>query len=80
MIALILWLLMPHPVVYGNPVRDYNPDTDKCLGKEGWEWRVCQPRVINLGPWDVRPAPKDWPENKALDEPKSWPEYDTEKR
>jgi hypothetical protein len=86
-IALILWLLMPHPVVYGSnvtlnrpyPVLDYNPDTDRCAGLESGAWHRCQPRVIYLGRF---PAPVEarWPDNKELDAPKSWPEYETEKR
>lgn len=84
MIALVLWLLFHRPVyssnVTVNRVQFYDPATDPCLGLEGLEWRRCQPREVNLGAWDVRPAPKDWPSNKELDPPKSWPEYATEER
>lgn len=85
MIALVFWLLFHRPMVYSSnvtvnraPVQDYNPDTDPCLGLEAGEWHRCQPRVIYLGEIDARP--RYWPDNKELDAPKSWPEYDTEKR
>lgn len=78
LIALAM-LASPTPTPY-TPSRDYNPDTDPCAGLEAGEWHRCQPRVVNLGKWDVRPAADKWPESVKVDEPKAWGEYPTEKQ
>lgn len=46
---LAIWLLVSPPV---TKVEWYDPGTDPCRGMATEEWRRCQPRVINLGPWD----------------------------
>lgn len=74
MFALLLLMMLVSP----NP--DYNPDTDKCAGMESGEWHRCQPRVVNLGEWDARPNPYEWPANSFEPAPKPWGEYATEKR
>ena len=30
---------------------------------------LCTPRFVNLGPWDPRPAPQDWPREYFLPPP-----------
>lgn len=47
MIALLLALVVLKPVRW--------QDETLC-----WDSGVCQQRVVNLGDFDPRPAPKDW--------------------
>ncbi len=86
MIALILFLLMgPPPFVSGYPIRESFPEQDetRCAGLPEVEWRKCQPRMVNLGTWDVRPSPEQWPYNYTAGQPtvpEAWGTYETEKR
>lgn len=85
MIALILFLLMgPPPVVYGSSVtvnaeREAEELAERCAGLPEVEWRKCQPRVINLGSFDARPAPGDWSYNNFPSAPPDFGTYPTEK-
>lgn len=64
----ILLLLLTSPFPY-----------DKCAGLEELEWRLCQPRVVVIGPWN--PIPYDYsPRGVSLPEPKDFGAYKTEQR
>ena len=39
----------------------------------------CKPVVVNLGPWDPRPAPKDWPTEPYMAPPDAFGTYKTER-
>lgn len=57
----------------------YEDAHDPCAGMEIWEWRHCQPRVVNLGTWEMVPQDYKPSEAKMPADPKDWGEYPTEK-
>ncbi len=64
----ILALLLTSPFSY-----------DPCAGLEELEWRLCQPRVVVIGPWN--PLPYDYsPPTAVYMEPRGFGAYSTEQR
>lgn len=73
MLTLIALALLASPM-------EYRQETDPCAGLESGEWHRCQPRMINLGKWDVRPNADRWSTSVKIDDPKAWGEYPAEKQ
>ena len=89
MLLLLLWKLaamhqMPQPKRCVTSCRG-----DTCFYVEDWECEDstceqlpegsrCKPVMVNLGPWDPAPAPKDWPETINDPSPPAWGQYPTE--
>jgi hypothetical protein len=52
---------------------------DRCSGLETLEWRLCQPRVVVIGPWD--PVPYDYrPQESTYPTPPDYGAHKTEQR
>ena len=75
MLALIIAVALSSPPTFdcedGQVVCPFTPAGRRCF---------CAPEMINLGSWDPRPTPDEWPKSSYYGtEPAAWGTYPLEK-